>query len=52
MEAVFEMDLAKEPEVSVRLAHTLENRAEARRDLENCRSTRKLVLSIGGLTWN
>jgi hypothetical protein len=48
MDTVFEMDLAKTLEVSGRLAHALEILAKARRDLENCRSTGKLVFSIGG----
>jgi NADPH2:quinone reductase len=48
MDALFDMYLAKEPEVLVRPAYALEDAAEAHRELESRKSTGKLVLSIGG----
>jgi NADPH2:quinone reductase len=48
MDAVFGMYLAKGLEVLIRPAYTLEDAAEAHRDLESRKSTGKLVLSVGG----
>jgi NADPH:quinone reductase len=48
MDPVFGMYLAKELEVLINPAYTLENAAEAHRNLESRKSTGKLVLSVGG----
>jgi NADPH:quinone reductase len=47
MNAIFDMYLAKKLEVLIGPAYPLEDAAEAHRDLENRKSTGKLVLSIG-----
>jgi NADPH:quinone reductase len=48
MDAFFAMYLAKELDVLIRPVYVLEDAAEAHRDLESRRCTRKLVLSRGG----
>src|SRR5258705_220118 len=45
MDAVFEMSLAKGPEVLIRPAYAIEDAAEARGDLESRTSAGKLVIS-------
>jgi NADPH2:quinone reductase len=48
MGAIFERYIAKELKVLIKPAYALEDGAEANRDLESRRSTRKLLLSVGG----
>ena len=47
MDAVLEMYADKESEVLIGHAYALENTAKAHKDLENHKSTEKLVFSVG-----